>query len=155
MKLRHQTRTLWSGREKRREVATLRAAILVFAHGQKQSRDGSQLATGAKNPLVRFAASCSVSVEHKISNLNILQSCSDGETTFLYIYLFFFSFFFSHPIHHLRTSSSSLSFQLVTQIQGHIAGSSPPFPLNRVVCLQHGLAVLKGREAAARYQFGV
>ena len=43
----------------------------------------------------------------------------------------FFIFIFSHPIHYLRTSSS-LSFPLVTQIRGHIAGSSPPFPLRYV-----------------------
>ena len=41
------------------------------------------------------------------------------------VYSFFFSFFF-HPIYYLRPSILSLLF--VTQIRGHIAGSSPPLP---------------------------
>ena len=38
--------------------------------------------------------------------------------------LFFSSFFFFHPIYYLRPSV--LSLLVVTQIRGHIAGSSPP-----------------------------
>ena len=43
----------------------------------------------------------------------------------------FFSFFFpffSHPIYYLRPSILSPSYVVVTQIRGHIAGSSPPLP---------------------------
>ena len=40
-------------------------------------------------------------------------------------FLFFFSFFF-HPIYYLRPSI--LSLLVVTQIRGHIAGSSLPLP---------------------------
>ena len=39
---------------------------------------------------------------------------------------FFRLFFFSHPIYYLRPSI--LSLLVVTQIRGHIAGSSPPLP---------------------------
>ena len=42
---------------------------------------------------------------------------------------FSFSFFlFFHPIYYLRPSILSLSLLVVTQIRGHIAGSSPPLP---------------------------
>ena len=41
--------------------------------------------------------------------------------------------FFFHAIYYLR--SFSLSFLVVTQIGGHIAGSSPPFPLRFVPCI--------------------
>ena len=42
-------------------------------------------------------------------------------------FLFLFSFFFFfHPIYYLRPYS--LSLLVVTQIRGHIAGSSPPLP---------------------------
>ena len=37
-----------------------------------------------------------------------------------------FFFFFFHPIYYLRPSI--LSLLVVTQIRGHIAGSSPPLP---------------------------
>ena len=39
-----------------------------------------------------------------------------------------------HAIYFLRASSSSLLFIVVTQIRGHIAGSSPPSPLHYVPC---------------------
>ena len=35
-------------------------------------------------------------------------------------------FFFFHPIYHVRPSFCSLSLLVLTQIRGHIAGSSPP-----------------------------
>ena len=38
-----------------------------------------------------------------------------------------FCFVFSHPIYYFRPSFS-LSLLVVTQIRGHIAGSSPPLP---------------------------
>ena len=44
---------------------------------------------------------------------------------FLFLFLFLIVFFF-HPIHYLRLSI--LSLLVVTQIRGHIAGSSPPLP---------------------------
>ena len=43
----------------------------------------------------------------------------------LYIYL---ALFFCHPIYYLRPSVLSPSYLVVTQIRGHIAGSSPPLP---------------------------
>ena len=40
------------------------------------------------------------------------------------VLFFFFSYFFFHPIYCVRPSI--LSLLVVTQIRGHIAGSSPP-----------------------------
>ena len=57
-------------------------------------------------------------------------------------FFLFFSFFF-RPIYYLRPSFA-LSLQVVTQIRGHTAGSSPPIPFYRenisayrVVCTWH------------------
>ena len=43
-----------------------------------------------------------------------------------------FSFFFFHPIYYI--CPSFLSLLVVTQIRGHIAGSSPPSPVRFVPC---------------------
>ena len=42
---------------------------------------------------------------------------------------YYFILFLSHPIYYLRPSSSLSPSNSFTQIRGHIAGSSPPFPL--------------------------
>ena len=46
----------------------------------------------------------------------------------------FFFFFFFNPIYYLQPSFS-LSLPVVTQIRGHIAGSSPPLPTTVLVPL--------------------
>ena len=40
---------------------------------------------------------------------------------------FYFYFYFSNPLYYFRLSFS-VSLQVVTQIRGHMAGSSPPLP---------------------------
>ena len=59
------------------------------------------------------------------------QSSTEEETTtrdeFGRVFSFFFSFFF-FPSHLLSSPFYCLSLIVVTQIRGHIAGSSPPLP---------------------------
>ena len=65
----------------------------------------------------------------------------------IYIYIYIYIIFFSS--HSLSSHIFfSLSFQLVTQIRGHIAGSSPPFPLRyiymytlHIYCTQRNLVL--------------
>ena len=51
----------------------------------------------------------------------VLRTC-----THAHFYIFVHLFFFFHPIYYLRPSILSLSLLVVTQIRGHIAGSSLP-----------------------------
>ena len=79
-------------------------------------------------------ALCSTTTEN-MNPVKKLKSKLDEQMPWPREVSFFFPFSFAvHPIYYLHLYFS-LSFLVVAQIRGHIAGSSPPFPLRFVPCI--------------------
>ena len=70
------------------------------------------------------------------SLLGVCTATEYASYSFLFLLFFFFFFNFFDPIYYLRPSILSLLLIVVTQIRGHVAGSSPPlYPPRFVPCI--------------------
>ena len=104
-------------RTRRRCTATASVAPAVTAHGW--------MGDGVKHNLFRLILESTAVSKKSVARPRHVVFSSEASNHNIYIYIFFFPS--SSPFF-------SISLLVVTQIQGHIAGSSPPSPLRLVPC---------------------